>query len=314
MRGSLGRTVTLCLVAALLGAASAAALELGVETRVDNLGFRTDRTSADTSLPGGDFFWGVSLFGSQALSDSISVESGFFSDPVLRNVSRTLFTYNAGFLVVGLGPVFGLFNDLGTPLKSGLNAFVRLEYPGVIFLALRSDNSLGGALVHAGDYTQQRTDATLGAYFPNAICTLSFAARSFTQKAAAGDVTDSLTEYTFATEIYKKNVPYRLRVWMAYQDLSRSYATGSTVTSTLGSIILGTQLDVSLSGPFTLKVGLEGNVYSFGLGTLVGQKERAPGYGGSCRSMLSRVSTARASSRPSSAARGTEGPGCCQAA
>ncbi len=264
------RTITLCLLVALLGARAAAGLDLGMEARAGNLGFRTDRTSTDTSLPGGDFFWGVSVFGSQALSESITVESGFYTDPVLRNTSRTLFTYNARFLSVGIGPVFGLFNDLGTPLKSGLSSFVRLEYPGVIFVTLRSDSTIGGSLVRVGDYSQERTDVALGIYFPNAICTLSVTARSFEQKADTQNVTDSLTEYTFATEIYKKNVPYRLRVWMAYQDLSRSYITGSTVTATLGSVILGTQVEVILAGPVTLRAGVEGNVYSFGLGTLVG--------------------------------------------
>jgi hypothetical protein len=270
MRGSPARTMTLCLIVALLGAGAGAGLDLGVEARVGNLGFRTDRASTDTSLPGGDYFWGVSVFGSQALSDSISVESGFYSDPVLRNTSRTIFTYNTRFLSAGIGPVFGLFNDLGTPLKPGLSAFVRLEYPGVIFVTLRSDSTIGGSLVRVGDYSQERTDVALGVYFPNAICTLSVTTRSFEQKADTQNVTDSLTEYTVATEIYKKNVPYRLRVWMAYQDLSRSYITGSTVTATLGSVILGTEVEAILSAPVTLRAGVEGNVYSFGLGTLVG--------------------------------------------
>ena len=70
--------------------------------------------------------------------------------------------------------------------------------------------------------------------------------------------------------MYKKNVPYRLRVWMGYQDLSESYIAASTTTATLGSVILGTQVDVTLAGPMMLRAGLEGNVYSFGLGTLVG--------------------------------------------
>jgi hypothetical protein len=270
MRGSPVRAITLCLLVSLLGAAAAAGLDLAIEARAGNLGFNTDRASTDTSLPGGDFFWGVSVFGSQALSESITVESGFYSDPVLRNTSRTLFMYTTRFLSVGIGPVFGLFNDLGTPLKSGLSSFVKLEYPGVVFVTLRSDGSIGGPLVRVGDYSQERTDVALGVYFPNAICTLSVTTRSFEQKADTQNVTDSLTEYTLATEIYKKNVPYRLRVWMAYQDLSRSYNTGSTVTATLGSVILGTQVEAILAAPVTLRAGVEGNVYSFGLGTLAG--------------------------------------------
>ena len=264
------RTVALWLLAVLLPAAAAAGLDIGVEARAGNLGFSTDRSSADTSLPGSAYFWGLSVVGSQSLSDSIAVETSLASDPVLRTTSRTLLTYSTSSLTIGVGPVFGLFNDPGTPLKPGLSSLVRLEYPEVGFVTLRADGSLGGSLVQAGDYTQERTDLTLGVFFPNAICTLSFSTRSFKQKQATQDVTDSITDYTFATEIYKKNIPYRLRVWISYEDISRAYDTGSTATATLDSVLLGTEVDAALSGQVTLRAGLEGNVYSFGLGTLVG--------------------------------------------
>jgi hypothetical protein len=254
----------------LIGAGVSFGLDLGVETWVGNLGFRTDRESSDTRLPGSNYFWGISVFGTHAIADNVNLETGFYSDPVLRNLTRTIFTYDAKFLTVGIGPIFGLFNDLGTPIKSGLSASVRLEYPGVVFLSLRSDSSIGGSLVQVGDYAQVLTNVTLGLYLNNAICTLAMNTRSFEQKAESQNVTDRLTEYTFATELYKKNVPYRIRIWMAYQDLSRSYISLSTTTATLGSVILGTRVEVTLAGPMVLQAGIEGNVYSFGLGSLTG--------------------------------------------
>lgn len=254
----------------LLAAAAASALDLDVQTWVGNLGFKTDRVVTDNRLPGSAYFWGVSVFGTQPVTDSVQVEAGFYSDPILRNTTRTIFTYDAKFLTVGIGPIFGLFNDLGTPVKSGLSASVRLEYPGVAFIALRSDASIGGSLVQTGDYAQELTQITLGVYLPNAICTLQLSTRSFEQKGSSEDVTDSLTEYTFSTEMFKKNVPYRVRVWLSYQDLSRSFASATTTTATLGSVILGTQVDVTLAGPIVLTAGLEGNVYSVGLDSLVG--------------------------------------------
>lgn len=258
------------LLVLLLAAAAAFSLDLGVETWAGNLGFKQDRVVTDTRLPGSAYFWGVSVYGTQPLMDNVQVEAGFYSDPILRNVQRTIFTYDAKFLTVGIGPIFGLFNDLGTPVKSGLSASVRLEYPGVVFVTLRSDASIGGSLVQNGDYAQELTDVTFGVYFPQAICTLEFATRSFEQMVSSEDVTDSLTEYTFAAEIFKKNVPYRVRLWMSYQDLSRSFVSASTTTATLGSVVLGTQVEVTLPGPLVLTAGLEGNVYSFGLGSLVG--------------------------------------------
>jgi len=264
------RVIAAGLVLLAAGAGAAAGLELGIDAWAGNLGFRADRASTDTSLPGADYFWGVSLFGSQAVSDSMKVEAGFYSDPILRNTTRTIFTYDAKYLSVGIGPIFGLFNDLGTPVKSGISASVKLEYPGLLFFSLRSDSSIGGSLVQTGDYAQELTEIVLGVYLPNAICTIGIRTRSFEQKAASQNVTDSLTEYTFSTEMFKKNVPYRLRIWMAYHDLSRSFIAASTTTATLGSVILGTQIEASLPGSFVAMAGIEGNVYSFGLGTLSG--------------------------------------------
>jgi hypothetical protein len=258
------------LVVVFAGPVQSFGLDLGVETWVGNLGFRADRDSSDTRLPGSSYFWGISVFGTQPITDAINLETGFYSDPVLRNLTRTVFTYKTKFMSVGLGPIFGLFNDLGTPIKSGLSATVKLEYPGIVFLSLRSDSSIGGSLVQVGDYAQVLTNVTLGLYLNNAICTVSMNNRSFEQKADSEDVIDRLTEYTFAAELYKKNVPYRLRLWMGYQDLSKSYIASSTTTATLGSVICGTQVDMTLAGSMILSVGLEANVYSFGLGTLAG--------------------------------------------
>ncbi|HET6451808.1 MAG TPA: hypothetical protein VFI08_10870, partial [Spirochaetia bacterium] len=120
------------------------------------------------------------------------------------------------------------------------------------------------------DYSQELTELTFGFYVPNAICTLQASSRSFQQKTSSEVVTDALTAYTFSTEIFKKNVPYRVRLWLAFQDLSRSYDSGSTTTATLDSVILGTQFELTLTGPLVLTAGLEGNLYSFGLGSLSG--------------------------------------------
>jgi hypothetical protein len=124
--------------------------------------------------------------------------------------------------------------------------------------------------VQTGDYAQELTEIVLGVYLPHAISTIGIRTRSFEQKAASQSVTDTLTEYTFSTEMYKKNIPYRLRIWMAYNDLSRLFIAASTTTATLDSVILGTQIEASLPGSLVITAGIEGNVYSFGLGTLSG--------------------------------------------
>jgi hypothetical protein len=253
-----------------LGAGSGFALDLGAQMWIGNLGFRADRAVSDVSFPGQDYFWGLSLYGTQRISDTLGFETGFYADPVLRNISYTLFSYNQKVLSVGIGPFFGFFNDWNTLLKSGISTEVRLELPGIVFLGFRSDSSIGGELVETGDYLQARSDISFGFYVPNAICTLSLESRKFEQKTTAAKVIDSLTEYTFSTDIFQKNVPYRLIVSFAYQSLSKSVIAATTTATVLNSLVIGTEVDITLAESLLLQTGLIGTVYSFGTGTLVG--------------------------------------------
>ncbi len=92
-------------------AASAPALDIGIEGWAGNLAFRTDRAPTDKSFPGADYPWGVSGYAVQSLADNVGFEAGFFSDPVMRNISYTLFSYSEKILTIGVGPFFGFFND-----------------------------------------------------------------------------------------------------------------------------------------------------------------------------------------------------------
>ena len=271
-RGGYPRVAAVSALLVALAAASAFSLDLGLQTWAGNLGFATDRAATDTRFPGSNYFWGLSLYGSQPITDKFGFETGFYSDPVLRNISYTLFSYNEKVISLGIGPFFGFFNDRSTLLKSGISASVKLELPGVVFLSFRSDSSIGGALVQEGDYLQQRDDISFGFYVLNAICTLSLDTRKFEQKTDVDTVVDSLTIYSFSTDVFQKNVPYRLIVKFSYQSLAREFITGG-VTATLNSLVLGTEVDITMTGSVVLQAGIEGSVYSFGQGTLVGSSE-----------------------------------------
>ena len=271
-RRGLSRTALVSVVLVVLAAGPARGLDVGLQTWAGNLGFATDRTSTDTRFPGSRYFWGLSLYGSQPITDNLGFETGFYSDPVLRNISYTLLSYSEKVITVGVGPFFGLFNDRGTLLKSGISTAVKLGLPGVVFLSFRSDSSIGGALVQEGDYLQQRSDISFGFYVQDAICTLSLDTRKFEQKTDVDTVVDTLTIYSFSTDIFQKNVPYRLIVKFSYQSLGREFVTGAT-TATLNSLVLGTEVDITMSGSLLLQAGIEGSLYSFGQGTLVGSSD-----------------------------------------
>ena len=263
------RVAPVCAILIALAGASASGLDLGVQAWTGNLGFATDRTAADTRFPGSKYFWGLSLYGIQPVTDNFGFETGFYSDPVLRNISYALFSYTEKLISVGVGPLFGFFNDRGTLVKPGMTTSIKLEFPGVVFLSFRSDSSISGELVQDGDYLQQRNAISFGFWVPNAICTLSLDTRRFEQKTDVDRVVDSLTIYSFSTDIYQKNVPYRLIIKFSYQSLAREFITGAA-TATLNSLVLGTEVDVMMSSSLLFQIGIEGSVYSFGQDTLVG--------------------------------------------
>ena len=251
-------------------------LDLGIGGWAGNLGFRTDRTVTDATFPGADYFWGLSLYGSQQITDTLGFETGFYSDPVLRNTAYTLFDYSEKILSVGIGPFFGFFNDTGTLLKSGISTAIRVELPGIAFVSFRADSSIGGELVTVGDYLQERNDISFGFYVPNAICTLSLDQSKFEQLQSTATVVDSLTEYSFSTDIFRKNVPYRLLVKLAYQSLSKSFIAATTSSATLNSVVIGGQLSLTVSSTVLFQAGMDGAVYSFGTGTLLGSAPSLP--------------------------------------
>ncbi|MBN1835870.1 MAG: hypothetical protein JW820_08460 [Spirochaetales bacterium] len=268
-----------CLAALLLAPVALPALELGGSFRFDNLGFTTDRIATDTTFTGLDYFWGGELHLTHELSDALSLEAGFARDDILRHLAYALFEYRLDYFRLGLGTFLGTFNSTSQLLNSGIITSIGLELPGVAFVRFRSDNSIGGRMVETGDYLQERSDISLGFYVPNVICSLNLQTRSFTQKQGSSlEVVDSLTIYSFKTDIYRKNLPFRILLTFGYQTLAKKFIDGATdPTNTLNSIILGAQLDLNVSRCLSLDFALDSGIYSFGQDQLLGVSNPGPG-------------------------------------
>ena len=247
-----------------------AAFEIGATFDLSNLDFARNRPSSATALPGDTYIWGIGVTGEQQLSDQLSLDLSFRSDPVLRNVGSTLLTYTDRFFSLRLGPFFGIMNAPTTILQSGLSTTVRLFVPGVTVLTLRSDNSLSGRLVVSGDYIQEQSELSIGFYVPNAIPKAYIRTKRYTWKTDTGEAVDSFTAYGLETDVFQKNIPYRLVLNFAYQDVSRSFVDATTVIHSYGSLILGTRFEAELLDRVTLLADLESSIYTFGRDALVG--------------------------------------------
>ena len=236
-------------------------LEVGTFFTIGNLSL------SEEGAPAAGYPWGLTLTGSQALAESFAVQAGYSLDPTLKNLVYTIFSYKQDSFSLGVGPFFGIFNSASTIMKSGISTSVQLEWPGTAFLSFRADSSIGGRMVQTGDYIQERNDITAGYYVKNAICSFNLLNKRFSEKTATGEAINMSTEYSFKTDIFMKNIPYRVLLTFGYNTLERQILTtltNTTDTFNLNSIILGTKVTVRITPRVYFVADLLSSVYSFG--------------------------------------------------
>lgn len=254
-------------------------IDVGAVFRIGNLAFQPNRAITTTTFSGENLLYGISLYASSPITDTFSFESGFYNDSILRNISYTIFNYREKFISIGVGPFFGFFNAASTILKSGISTGVKLELPGIAFINFRSDSTIGGRLIESGDYIQERNDMGIGFYVYNAISSINLSSKKFTQKSSDTlETVDSLIEYSFKTELFQKNIPYRITIAFAYETLSKLFIeAAATTTHTLDSIMLNTQVDVNITDNIQFSTNLESSIYTFGQDELLGISNPGPG-------------------------------------
>jgi len=247
---------------------SASGMEISTLFHISDISFDKKDISPVSSLSGTTYPWGISIFGTDSISDDMQIRAGIFYDPVLRYTTYTLFEYQHDFFKLGVGPFFGTFNTSGTILKSGISTAVRIELPGIIYASIRADSSIGSRFVKVGDYIQEYNKVSIGYYIPNAICSLNLTSKSFVTKQAANlEVDDSFTEYAFKVDMFQKNIAFRALLSFAYQTLTRTYLNTDTSIShenKLNSLILGTDFTFKLNDGLSFITNFESNMYSFG--------------------------------------------------
>ena len=248
-------------------ATGAHSLDIATQFYIGNMAFSDDRTVDEISLPS-ILLWGGSIAAQQQIDDQIAFTLSFESDPTLNFVSYTLLNYNLQYFSIVVGPFFGFFNSRNTLLKPGISTAVRADIPGFAFVAFRADASIGGRLVQAGDYLQERSDVSVGFYVRNAISSVNLITKSYIYRTEDTEIIDNYLEYSFETDLYQKNVPYRILLSFGYQERGKSFVSVADRTDTtvhrLSSIVLGTELELQFSDWFLLEIDLDSSIYSFG--------------------------------------------------
>lgn len=266
------RLFAIALAAAL--AATLPAVDLGGRFVMTNMGFPWTQYAPVPSgsfFPATNFVYGGAASVGQRISDMLTLDTTYALDPLRRSVFQAMVNYDAGVLHIGIGPSFGLFNDLSYPMKAGFASSVRFDIPGVVFLSFRNDSSIGPSLGSIGENSQGFNEISVGWYVKNAICTARMTSESF-QVQQTGDLvtSDSSTDYSFLVDVFKKNQPYNIVFSLGYRTVSKEYlAAGTSLKDSLGFIILGTEVVVRPARFLEIDLGLDSSVYTFGFGNLL---------------------------------------------
>jgi hypothetical protein len=270
---SIPKRAPLAVLAVLAAAAPAAALELGVDAIASNLQFPwEDQTPiAAATFPKDNYFWGGAAWLRAPLGEDAAIRVAVERDPVLRNSAYALVEFERGIAKVSAGPFFGFLNAEGAPFSAGISAAVRLQWPGVAYVSMRSDGAAAISLFQADAAPQAMTEISAGVYVPHAIVSAVVSAKRFNEELASGYlIADSFSRYAMEVEIFKKNVPYTLQVSLGYEQRSKRFEA-TDQTDTLGAAVLGVETAAQIGPALKLRTSFSTGVYVFGLDELKGR-------------------------------------------
>ena len=257
---------------------NASAFDAQVSLRIENLAFSPTRTADETDFTGTEMLWGLSLSGSGELMDNITLEAGFASDRVVRNLLYALIHYQEGSLKLGVGPFFGFFNTSGSIFQGGISTRVKIELPGIVFLTIDGDNTIGGKLYDVGDYMQERNEVSLGSFLWGVPISLAVSSKRYTQKSDENtNIIDGLNEYILATTFTQPMTHFFFNLSLSYRIFHKSFDSGSSTTRhAMSAVVIGVSLETGMSDSVILIGGFESTPFLWGQDYMSGYSQLVP--------------------------------------
>ncbi|GAB1483995.1 hypothetical protein MASR2M78_28120 [Treponema sp.] len=266
------RLLAACIMACVIGFPLIAG-ELTSSFSFTNLLFDADQT-APLQLSATPFTahngFGFGLGYKEKINDLASFDVSLQKTALLRNQVFTRLVFVTPFASISIGPYFAPFNTSGEALGSGISSLLRLEKPGLAFISLGADASIGSALSVRGDYIQEHSSIEAGFWLPNVLASFRVSTDSFSEKQKDDRVVvDECSRYELITDVFKKNVPYTVRINVGYEELSRSYASSTgSLSDSLGLVLMGMEVSFQPRSDMKIRVGGESPLYAWGIGDL----------------------------------------------
>ena len=216
------------------------ALEWKASTLWTNLTWAPSR-QADTAgetFSGSDLYGNGSLLLTQKLKNDFSLSSGWVGDPIQRGRIFLKVGYSQENFALSLSPFVGTLTTSQTWFNPGMSLRLQATKPGLGFIGAGFLTTFAPVTSNGDAYTSGM-HAEAGVYLEHGILTFSVENKAFLTDDNGVFVKDSQTRYLFDTDVFEKNIPFRLAVDLGYQTLNRTY-TASAVT--------WTQIDTGLFG------------------------------------------------------------------
>ena len=242
----------------LLAPARAAAIEIVVAGGAGNAGYTSDGTLPHSIFP--NITFGVSGEVGDYVTAGLTIEQ----DAVFGRKLAADFSYEAGFITLKAGPVFGLLNGTdggklgGALLQPGLRIGVSLFFLEKLLIEASSDFCFQLQDSPSATFYPSEAKVALGLVLPQFICSLEVNQKS-ASVSGSGAYTQTRTDYGLYTFAFGKTSPFRLGVNFIYRTLD--YESDVKASSTK-SLVLGARVEARVKSVEIFLNG-EGSIYTF---------------------------------------------------
>ncbi|MDR1389692.1 MAG: hypothetical protein LBJ31_06920 [Treponema sp.] len=201
---------------------------------------------------------------SDSLGDTFRFTVALARDSVLRNSFGGEVEIGTTNFIFSVGPFLGLFNS-SDYLKPGISGSMQLVFPGVVFVRIGAAATLPG-VSGTGDYETLSTGAAVGFWLPNLVNTISFTTKKFSIQETRDRYTeDALYRAQYRGAVHSKSNAYIVAITTGFQMLKRRYEnTSSADTDEMRSFFMGFDTEIVIKPLFTLLLGVEAPLYSWG--------------------------------------------------
>ncbi len=248
----------------------ASTTELTLGFTLGNQEFAVDRSPANAELESDLYQAGFELSGVTSLPYQLGLLYGIERDLRLRTLGYVGLRYSDDRVFFSVMPIVGLLNSSGRPVSPGVQSslgFYVLDRAEVEFSLMRPFLT---NLSDEGDNNQSMDSIRGAIFFDGYLLGAEWLRTIYRERETAFLRASQVQEYAVYTEIFQKNVPYRVTLRLAYQDrLVKFEDTGVKVQT--GSIVFGPSILMQHSPGLSSTIGINAALFTLGREELAGE-------------------------------------------